>query len=133
MAVKKKSPRKSLKALSWTYMILAVLTLILGIVIALIPDVKDVMSKYIKGDNPLLYFETVLIVDALVDVWYFWLARRFADGKSNGTLLTILLALSLFGECYNMFAGPTKGGATFTLILDAVALYFVTKIKGEDK
>lgn len=131
MALKKKSPRESLKALSWTFLILAALTLILGIVIALIPNVKDVMSEYVKEDNPLLVFETTLVVSALVDVWYFWLARRFADGKSNGILLTVLLALSLFGECYKMFAGPSHGVATFTLILDAVALYFITKIKSE--
>ena len=133
MALKKKSPRQSLKSLSWTYMIFAVLTIILGIVIALIPNVQDVMSEYIKEENPLLVFETALIVGALLDFWYFWLARRFADGKSNGTLFTILLALSIFGECYKMFAGPTKGGATFTLILDVVALYFVNKIKKESK
>ena len=133
MALKKKTPRETLKSLSWTYIILAVIGVIFAIVFALIPNINEIVKEHIDVENPLLYCEVTIIVNILIYVWYFYLARRLADGKSKGYLYIVLLLLGVAGGIIGFINGATKAISSIDFIIAVVALYFIYKIKKEDK
>ena len=133
MALKKKTPRETLKSLSWTYIILAVIGVIFAIVFALIPNINEIVKEHIDVENPLLYCEVTIIVNILIYVWYFYLARRLADGKSKGYLYIVLLLLGVAGGIIGFINGATKAISSIDFIIAVVALYFIYKIKKEEK
>ena len=133
MALKKKTPRQTLKSLSWTYIILAVIGVIFAIVFALIPNINEIIKEHIDVENPLLYCEVTIIVNILIYVWYFYLARRLADGKSKGYLYIVLLLLGVAGGIIGFINGATKAISSIDFIIAVVVLYFIYKIKKEDK
>jgi hypothetical protein len=133
MALKKKTPRQTLKSLSWTYIILAVIGVIFAIVFALIPNINEIIKEHIDVENPLLYCEVTIIVNILIYVWYFYLSRRLADGKSKGYLYIVLLLLGVAGGIIGFTNGATKAISSIDFIIAVVALYFIYKIKKEDK
>ena len=133
MALKKKTPRECLKSLSWTYIILAVIGVIFAIVFTLIPNINEIIKEHIDVENPLLYCEVTIIVNILIYVWYFYLARRLADGKSKGYLYIVLLLLGVAGGIIGFINGATKAISSIDFIIAVVALYFIYKIKKEDK
>ena len=122
-----------MKSLSWTYIILAVIGVIFAIVFALIPNINEIVKEHIDVENPLLYCEVTIIVNILIYVWYFYLARRLADGKSKGYLYIVLLLLGVAGGIIGFINGATKAISSIDFIIAVVALYFIYKIKKEDK
>lgn len=131
MAVKTKGPKDALKSLSWIYVILAALVVILGIILALVPNFNDIAKKYVEVGNPLLYVELLLAFNVLFYLWYFWLARRIADGKSNGTFYMILLLIGVIASIVGFILGKVRGLLTIDFIVSVMALYYVYKIKKE--
>ena len=131
--MKKRNPKKLLKQFSWTYLILAIFILIFIIVVNLSPSFEDTLKKYINEENPVLVFNTLFIVSILIYLWYFWLSRRVADGKSKGTLYMILLSIGAIGGIVAIFTGTLKGSGTFDLALNLVGLYFVWNIRKQEK
>lgn len=129
--MKKKSPEQKLKSFSWTYIILAALIAILALVALFVPAVKDVIVEHATEKNTYQLFVATLVTQIVIYIWYFWLARRVADGKSKGTLYMVLLALGAIGGIISIFAGPTKGSGSLDLALNIVGLYFVTKIRNK--
>ena len=122
-----------MKSLSWNYIILAVIGVIFAIVFALIPNINEIVKEHIDVENPLLYCEVTIIVNILIYVWYFYLARRLADGKSKGYLYIVLLLLGVAGGIIGFINGATKAISSIDFIIAVVALYFIYKIKKEDK
>ncbi|MBR1679367.1 MAG: hypothetical protein IJ704_01855 [Bacilli bacterium] len=130
--MKKKEPKKILSEFSWIYMFFVVIGIILAILIPLIPAIPDAVKPLITdGTDPILYLEVSVIVTALMDLWYFWLLRRYTSGKSNGTLLMVLLAIGVVGNLISIFM--TNGTATFMFVIDAVVLYYLYSSKKQGK
>ena len=130
--VKKKEPKKILSEFSWIYMFFVVVGVILAILIPLIPAIPDAVKPLITdGTDPILYLEVSVIITVLMDLWYFWLLRRYTSGKSNGTLLMVLLAIGVVGNLISIFM--TNGTATFMFVIDAVVLYYLYSSKKQGK
>ena len=131
--MKNREPKNLLKSFSWTYIVLAAIILIFVIVMNLIPDFGEKAKEITGQDNAVIAFNTIFVVNIIIYIWYFWLARRVANGKSKGTLYLVLLALGAIGGIISLFAGPVKGHGTFDLALDIVGLYFVWNVRKENQ
>ena len=74
-------------------------------------------------------------VTILLNLWYFWLARRVASKKSDGVLYGVLLILGIVGAIATFFT--TKTGATGLLsldfIIDTIGLYYLAQVRKESK
>ncbi len=121
--MKKKGPIQVLKGFSWVYMISVILVVIIALFIPTIPEIPEEFKKVVATDvDPLLAIEITLIVRALIDLWYFYLIRRYTSGKSNGTLIMILLIIGVIGNLISIIMFNEK--ATLSFIIDAVVLFF---------
>ena len=131
--MKKKSSKEVLKSLSNTYVILAILILIGGVIFNLIPNFKDELIKAAGDDNAMITLNVGIIIDIIIYLWYFWLARRVVDGKSKGTLYMILLILGVIGGIVKLFTTPgSRGLGTLDFALNCVGLYFLLKVRKEN-
>lgn len=130
--MKKKDPKQVLKGFSWIYIFFVVVAAIFAVLVVLVPSIPEVTKTFIKDDiNPIVYLEVIFIVNALKDFWYFWLLRRFVNGKSNGNLYMVLLIIGVIGNSISLFLDPKA--STINLVIDAVALYFLIKAKNGGK
>ena len=131
--MRKKSPKEILKSLSITYVILAVLYLIGGIAFNLIPGFSENLIKAAGDENAMITLNAGIIVDIIIYLWYFWLARRVAEGKSNGTLYLVLLILGVVGGIIKIItASGTRGIGTLDFALNCVGLYYLLKVRKEN-
>lgn len=128
----KKTNKENLKSLSVLYLILFIIGIALIPVLEFVPDLMSKVQEHIKpGDldiDPKYYVYATLGIHALLDLWYFYLCRRFCSGKSKGGLLTVLLILSVAGY----IAGYFFSGESLTsipVVLDILALVFVILAK----
>ena len=121
----KKSPRETLKSFSWIYIIVSIFY-----VVAII---KDGITEGLGADGMLSLNITAGVVIA-INLWYFWLCRRVADRKSEGTLYMILLILGVVGSLVSFFTTKGAGRAlSFDAIIDLCGLYFLMQVKKERK
>ena len=89
-----------------------------------VPEIPAEFKKSLTIDvDPLLAIEATLIVKALIDLWYFYLIRRYTSGKSNGTLIMILLIIGVIGNLIGIIAFKDK--ATLSFIINVVVLFFL--------
>ena len=128
----KKTNKENLKSLSVLYLILFIVGIVLIPVLEFVPELMSKVQEYVKpGDldiDPKYYVYAILGIHALLDLWYFYLCRRFCSGKSKGTLLAILLVLSVAAY----IAGYFFSGESLTsipAILDIMALVFFVLAK----
>ena len=128
----KKTNKENLKSLSVLYLILFIIGIALIPVLEFVPDLMRKVQEHIKpGDldiDPKYYVYATLGIHALLDLWYFYLCRRFCSGKSKGALLAILLVLSVAAY----IAGFLYSGESLTSIpsiLDIMALVFFVLAK----
>ena len=71
-------------------------------------------------------------VVVLINLWYFWLCRRVANGKSKGTLYMILLILGVVSSLVTFFTTKGAGRAlSFDAIVDLLGLYFLMQVRKE--
>lgn len=127
--MKRKEPKKILKEFSWVYIFFVIIAIIFAILIAVIPSIPEAVKPYISdGVNPLMYLEVTLIVSALIDLWYYWLLRRFIDGKSNGNLYLLLLIIGVIGNLVSVFITKDKI-SDLNLVINVVGLYFLLKAR----
>lgn len=130
--MKRKSNKKILKGFSWLYIIAIVFLAVLAVVVLCVPEVTDAVKTGVpKGIDKKTFLLTTICISALIELWYFWLLRRYISGKSKGTLYMVLLILSVIGGVINIFTQP--GASTFSLVINVVILYFLIKSKNEDK
>ena len=128
-----RTPKENLKSFSIIYIILAVLYICAVIVCYLIPDVANGLKSSF-GNDIFSYFAFGAAVNAIFNLWYFWLCRRVADGKSQGTLYMILLILGAVSGVINAIT-QQKGIITILsldVIVDICGLYFLYQARKED-
>ena len=128
---KKKTARDLLKEFSWFYVVLAVSYIGAFLLCLAIPEVADKLKEGL-GNDVMEKLGATAVVTAIVYLWYFWLARRVAAGKSNGTFYMILLFLGIGGAVVNMLT--TKGATMLNIetIADIIGLYFLFQVRKED-
>lgn len=128
---KKKSAKALLKEFSWFYVVLAVAYIGSFLLCLAIPEIADKLKDGL-GSDIMKELGATAVVSAILYLWYFWLARRVADGKSNGTFYMILLFLGIGGSVVNMLT--TKGATMLNIetIADIIGLYFLFQVKKED-
>ena len=128
---KKKSSRGILKEFSWIYVILAVAYIVAFLLCLAVPQIADKLKEGL-GNDIMIGLGATAVVSAIFYLWYFWLARRVADGKSNGTFYMILLLLGIGGSVVNMLT--TKGATLLNIdtIVDIIGLYFLLQVRKED-
>ena len=128
---KKKSARGILKEFSWIYVILAVAYIVAFLLCLAVPQIADKLKEATNNDI-MIGLGATAVVSAIFYLWYFWLARRVADGKSNGTFYMILLLLGIGGAVVNMIT--TKGATLLNIdtIVDIIGLYFLLQVRKED-
>ena len=127
----KKSPRETLKSFSWIYIIVSIFYVVGIIICNVMPELKDGITEGLGTDGMLSLNITAGVVVAL-NLWYFWLCRRVADRKSEGTLYMILLILGVAGSLVTFFTTKGAGKAlSFDAIIDICGLYFLMQAKKE--
>lgn len=131
----KNGGKENLKSFSIIYLIVSAFYVIGAIICNFMPELsKPVAEAFAQnGLDGMLVFNISAGIVVILNIWYFWLCRRVADGKSQGTLYMILLLLGAIGSIVSFFTTP---GATKALSFDAVVdicgLYFLFQAKKED-
>ena len=125
------SARGILKEFSWIYVILAVAYIIAFLLCLAVPEIANKLKEGL-GNDIMIGLGATAVVSAIFYLWYFWLAGRVADGKSNGTFYMILLLLGIGGSVVNMLT--TKGATLLNIdtIVDIIGLYFLLQVRKED-
>ena len=121
----KRTKKALFKEMRWVYMTFAVLAIIFGIVLLAVPSVPEAINNAVPnlsdslggGDVKYSLFG-ILCFSALLDIWYFYLITRCAEGKSNGTLLLVLLSLRVVTAIVGIFI--TKTPINLDVIIDAI-------------
>ena len=129
----KKGPRKTLKSFSWIYVIMSIFYVVGIIICNVMPELKDGITEGL-GKDGMLSLNISAGLTVVVNLWYFWLCRRAADGKSKGTLYMILLILGVVGSLVTFFTTKGAGRALgFDAIVDLCGLYFLMQVRKEGK
>lgn len=127
----KKSARENLKSFSWIYIIVSVFYIAGAIIFNVMPELKNGITDGL-GDDAILSLNITAVVVILLNLWYFWLCRRVADGKSDGKLYMILLILGIVGSLVSYFTTKGAGKAlSFDAVVDICGLYFLMQAKKE--
>ena len=128
----KKTPRENLKSFSWIYIIVSI-AYVVGIIICnVMPELKDGINEGL-GKHGMLSLNITAGVVVVLNLWYFWLCRRVANGKSKGTLYMILLILGVVGSIVTFFTTKGAGRAlTFDAVIDICGLYFLMQSKKDN-
>ena len=121
--------KEKLKSFSIIYIILAVLYIGVAILVNAVPNVANGLKTSL-GESGLLSLTCSAVVYAVLNLWYFWLARRVASGESKGTFYMILLILGVIGHIVSFF---TMGVSLLNLdaIVEILALIFVLQVRKE--
>ena len=125
----KKTSRKTLKSFSWIYIIVSIFYVVGVIICNVMPELKDGITEGLGKDGMLsLNISAGFVV--ILNLWYFWLCRRVADGKSKGTLYMILLILGVVSSLVTFFTTKGAGRAlSFDAVVDICGLYFLMQAK----
>lgn len=129
----KRTANENLKSFSIIYIILAVFYVCAVILCYAIPDIANGLKGSL-GNDIFVYFGAAAALSVAFNLWYFWLCRRVADGKSEGTLYMILLILGIIGGVISAFT--QKGIITFLsidVIVDLCGLYFLYQVRKEQE
>ena len=127
----KRTPRENLKSFSWIYVVVSIFYIASIIICNVMPELKDSITKGLGKDGMLTLNITAVVV-VLLNLWYFWLCRRVADRKSEGTLYMILLILGVVGSLVTFFTTKGVGRAlSFDAIIDICGLCFLMQAKKE--
>lgn len=125
--------KETLKSFSIIYIIVSIFYVVGTIICNFMPELKDNIVQGLGKDGMLSLNIAAGVVVAL-NLWYFWLCRRVADGKSEGTLYMILLILGIVSSIVTFFTTKGAGRAlTFDAIIDFFGLYFLMQVKKEGK
>ena len=127
----KRTPYETIKSFSWVYIIVAVFYIVSTIICFAMPELRDGLEKSLGGNEGMIKFGVSAGVTILLNLWYFYLARRVAAKKSDGILYGILLILGIISAIVTFFT--TKTGATGLLsldfIIDTIGLYYLAQTK----
>lgn len=131
----KKTSYDTLKSFSWIYIIIAVVYAISTIICFAMPELRNSLEESLGGNDGMTKFGIAAGVTILLNLWYFWLARRVAAKKSDGVLYGVLLILGIVSAIVTFFT--TKTGVTSLLsldfIVDTMGLYFLAQVRKKGK
>jgi hypothetical protein len=131
----KKTSYDTLKSFSWIYIIIAVVYAIGTIICFAMPELRNGLEESLGGNDGMTKFGIAAGVTILLNLWYFWLARRVAAKKSDGVLYGVLLILGIVSAIVTFFT--TKTGVTSLLsldfIVDTMGLYFLAQVRKKSK
>lgn len=131
--MKKRTPRENLKSFSWIYIIVSIFYVVGIIICNVMPELKDGINEGL-GKDGMLSLNITAGLTVIVNLWYFWLCRRAADGKSKGNLYMILLILGVVSSLVTFFTTKGAGKALgFDAIIDLCGLYFLMQVRKEGK
>ena len=127
----KRTPYETIKSFSWVYIIVAAIYIVSTIICFVMPELRNGLEKSLGGNEGMIKFGVAAGVTVLLNLWYFYLARRVAAKKSDGILYRILLILGIISAIVTFFT--TKTGATGLLsldfIIDTIGLYYLARVK----
>ena len=126
--MKKRTPRENLKSFSWIYIIVSVIYVVAIVICNLMPELKDSITKGL-GDDGMLTLNIAAGVVVVLNLWYFWLCRRVANRKSEGTLYMVLLILGIVGSIVSFFTNKGARALTFDAIVDFIGLYYLLQAR----
>ena len=127
----KRTPRENLKSFSWIYVVVSIFYVVGIIICNVMPELKDGITEGLGKDGMLTLNVTAAVV-VVLNLWYFWLCRRVADGKSEGNLYMVLLILGVVSSLVTFFTTKGAGRAlSFDAIIDICGLYFLMQAKKE--
>lgn len=125
-----RTPKETLKSFSWIYVILAALFAISGILVNTVPEIADLFKD---NQDLILGLNATAIFTTLFYLWYFWLSRRIAAGKSSGLFFMVLLILGIIGKIVHVISTRSIVSLiSLDSIVDLMGLYFVYKVRNED-
>ena len=131
----KRTSYETMKSFSWIYIIVALFYAIGTIICFAMPELRNGLEESLGGNEGMIKFGITAGVTVLLNLWYFWLARRVAAKKSDGVLYGVLLILGIVGAIVTFFT--TKTGVTGLLsldfIIDTIGLYFHAQVRKESK
>ena len=129
----KKTSRKTLKSFSWIYIVVSIFYVVGIIICNVMPELKDGINEGL-GKDGMLSLNISAVLTVVLNLWYFWLCRRVADRKSEGTLYMILLILGVVSSLVTFFTTKGAGRALgFDAIVDLCGLYFLMQVRKEGK
>ena len=127
----KRSASENLKSFSWIYIIISIFYVVGTIICNFMPELKNGLTKGL-GNDAMLTFNVSAGVVVVFNLWYFWLCRRVADGKSEGNLYMVLLILGVIGSLVTFFTTKGAGKAlSFDAVVDLCGLYFLMQARKE--
>ena len=127
----KRSASENLKSFSWIYIIVSILYIAGTIICNVMPELKNVLTEGL-GNDAMLTLNITAGVVVVLNLWYFWLCRRVADGKSEGNLYMVLLILGVVGSLVTFFTTKGAGRAlSFDAVIDLCGLYFLMQARKE--
>ena len=98
------------------------------------PELTNGLEESLGGNEEMVKFGIAAGVVIVLNLWYFWLARRVADKKSDGTLYGVLLILGIVSAIATFFTTKTSvtGLLSLDFIVDTMGLYYLAQVrKGE--
>ncbi len=127
----KRSASENLKSFSWIYIIVSIFYVVGTIICNVMPELKNGLTEGL-GNDAMLTLNTTAVAVVVINLWYFWLCRRVADGKSEGNLYMVLLILGIVGSLVSFFTTKGVGRAlSFDAVIDLCGLYFLMQARKE--
>ena len=127
----KRSASENLKSFSWIYIIVSIFYIVGTIICNVMPELKNGLTEGL-GNDAMLSINITAGVVVVLNLWYFWLCRRVADGKSNGDLYMGLLIIGVIGSLITFFTTKGIGKAlSFDAVIDLCGLYFLIQARKE--
>ena len=128
-----RTPHETLKSFSWIYVIVSIFYVVGTVICNVMPELKNGITEGL-GNDGMLSFNIAAGVVVVLNLWYFWLCKRVAERKSDGTLYMILLILGVVSSLVTFFTTKGAGRAlSFDAIVDLIGLYFLMQVKNEKK
>ena len=127
----KRSASENLKSFSWIYIVVSIFCVVATIICNVMPELKNGLTEGL-GNDAMLTLNTTAVAVVVINLWYFWLCRRVADGKSEGNLYMVLLILGVIGSLVTFFTTKGAGKAlSFDAVVDLCGLYFLMQARKE--
>ena len=132
---KKEKSYETMRSFSWIYIIMAALYSIGTIICFAMPELRSGLEKSLGGSEGIIKFGIAAGVTILLNLWYFWLARRVAAKKSDGILYGILLILGIVCSIVTFFTTKTNITSLLSLdfIIDTMGLYYLVQVRKGNK
>ena len=127
----KKISYDTIKSFSWIYIIVALFYAIGTIICFVIPELRNGLEESLGGGEGMIKFGITAGITILLNLWYFWLARRVAAKKSDGVLYGVLLILGIVGAIVTFFTTKTSvtGLLSLDFIIDTIGLYYLAQVR----